>query len=253
MVKKAYERGTRKKITRKNPGGVKDKLIIISDIHSNREALEAVLKDIEKRADVLKILCAGDIVGYGPDPIACCGIVRKLRIPVVKGNHDANMDLRNLSWFNSLAQQALVWTTERVGRSEKDWLMSLPKKYQDELMGKRVVMVHGSPQDPVYEYVTPETPPDTLRHYLNMTKADVLIMGHTHMPFIVKIGKRLIVNAGSVGQPRDSDPRACYVVVDMKSLDAEIVRVEYNIQGCADKIYKSNIPDYLGDRLFDGV
>ncbi len=253
MVKRVYEKKTERKIRRKNPGGVKDKIAVISDIHSNREALEAVLKDIKKRADVLKILCAGDVVGYGPDPVACCGIVRKLKIPVVKGNHDDNMDLNRIGWFNREAQQALIWTTDKIGRGEKDWLLNLPKKHREEILGKKIVMVHGSPQDMLYEYVTEETPTDTLRHFLNMTGADVLVMGHTHMPFVRKFGKKLIINAGSVGQPRDSDPRACYVLLDMKNIKAEVVRVEYNIQGCADKIYRTTIPDRLGDRLFNGV
>jgi len=253
MVKKSYEKKTKIKIRRKSPGGAKDKLVIISDIHANREALEAVLNDIKQRTDVKEILCAGDVVGYGPDPAACCELVRKLKIPVVQGNHDANIDLSNLGWFNWMAQQALVWTSQNVGQENREWLMNLPKKFEKKILGKKVAMVHGSPRDPVYEYVTHDTPNDVLRHFLNMTKADVLIMGHTHIPFVVKIGKRLILNPGAVGQPRDGDPDACYAVVDMKNLKAEIVRVEYNIQACAEKIYRTNIPNYLADRLFDGV
>jgi len=225
MVKKAYERKFKKKIRRKNPGGTKDKVVIISDIHGNRYALEAVLKDIEQRGDVKAILCAGDIVGYGPEPAACCEIVRKLGIPVAQGNHDANIDLHNLNWFNSLAQQALVWNSQNVGQENKEWLLNLPKKCEKNILGKKFFVVHGSPRDPLYEYVMHDTRNDVLRHYLNITKADVLVMGHTHIPFVIKVGKKLIVNAGSVGQPRDGDPDACYVVLDVKKMKVEVVRV----------------------------
>ena len=99
----------------------------------------------------------------------------------------------------------------------------------------------------------PDTEISMLRHYLNITKADVLILGHTHIPFVKKISGRLIVNPGSVGQPRDGDSKASFAVIDLEKMRAEIVRIEYNIQGAAEKIYKSELPDILAERLFQGI
>ncbi|MFQ5722135.1 MAG: metallophosphoesterase family protein, partial [Candidatus Aminicenantales bacterium] len=156
-------------------------------------------------------------------------------------------------WFVPDAREALVWTADRITQENRAWLLNLPKVHRETILGREVQLVHGSPQDPLYQYVMPDTPPDTLRSYLNTTKADILVTGHTHLPFVASFGKRLFINAGSVGQPRDGDPRACYVAVKMKTLKAEIVRVEYNIEGVATKIRKSNLPDALADRLFQGV
>lgn len=228
-------------------------IAVIADVHSNLEALNAVLDDICTRTDILKVLCAGDIVGYGPDPNKVCEKVRASNIACSQGNHDLNIDLRNLDWFNPDAREALVWSAKRITQKNKAWLLNLPKVHKETILGRAVQLVHGSPTEPIYEYVMPDTSPDILRHYLNVTKADILVTGHTHLPFVARFGKRLFINAGSVGQPRDGDPRACYVLINLRSLKTEIVRLEYNIEGVATKIRQSTLPDALADRLYQGV
>lgn len=247
---------TTRKISRKTiPSGkpAPTKVAIIADIHSNLEALDAVLKHISSQEGVLKIMCAGDIIGYGPSPNECCWTVQKLGIAVVQGNHDLNVDLREMARFNKNAQAALVWTEKVMTQKNRSWLLGLPMMHKESIQGRTICMVHGSPQDPHYEYTNEQTPKYVMKHWLDDTGADVIIVGHTHQPFVRKIGDKLLVNAGSVGQPRDGDPRASYVMLDLKTLSAKVVRVPYNIDGCAEKIRKTTLPAALADRLYDGV
>jgi len=244
----------RKMRTRTESSGLEaESIAIIADVHSNLEALNAVLGDIGTRTDVARILCAGDIVGYGPEPNKVCEKVRSSNIICSQGNHDRGMDLSNLDWFNPDAREALMWTAQRISQRNKEWLLGLPKIYEEKILGRIVKLVHGSPADPLYEYVMPDTSTDLLRHYLNVSKADILVTGHTHIPFVAKFGKKLFINAGSVGQPRDGNPKACYVLLNLKTLKAEIVRVEYNIEAVTTKIRQATLPDALADRLFEGI
>jgi len=232
----------RRKPSRKVPGKARtagkpgpSRIAIISDTHSNMEALEAVFRHIRKQKGVLKVMCAGDVIGYGP-------------------NHDLNIDLRNIGWFNRDAQAALAWTSGEITQKNRNWLLGLPMVHKERLQGVTIYMVHGSPEDPHYEYTTEETPKYVMKHWLDETGSDVIVVGHTHRPFIRRIGGKLVINAGSVSQPRDGDPRACYVLLDLKEMKAEIVRVPYNIDLHAEKIRRiAALPGSLADRLYDGV
>jgi len=251
----------RRKPSRKVPGKARtagkpgpSRIAIISDTHSNMEALEAVFRHIRKQKGVLKVMCAGDVIGYGPNPNECCEAIRKLDIPVAQGNHDLNIDLRNIGWFNRDAQAALAWTSGEITQKNRNWLLGLPMVHKERLQGVTIYMVHGSPEDPHYEYTTEETPKYVMKHWLDETGSDVIVVGHTHRPFIRRIGGKLVINAGSVSQPRDGDPRACYVLLDLKEMKAEIVRVPYNIDLHAEKIRRiAALPGSLADRLYDGV
>ena len=247
---------TKRKISRKTVQTGKPKptkIAVIADIHSNLEALEAVLKHIESQGGILKILCAGDIIGYGPNPNECCWTVQKLGIAVVQGNHDLNIDLKDMSRFNRNAQIALAWTEGKITQKNRIWLLNLPMVHKERLQGMAIYMVHGSPEDPHYEYTTEHTPKYVMKHWLDDTKSDVIIVGHTHQPFVKKIGSRLIINAGSVGQPRDGDPSASYALLDLKAFTAKIVRVPYNTDAVAEKIKETTLPGQLADRLYDGI
>lgn len=231
------------------------KVAVIADIHSNRDALEAVLNDIQSRGkDILKILCAGDTIGYGAEPNECCWMVQKLNIPVVQGNHDLNVRLKEPGKFNSHAQAALAWTEGKITQKNRNWLLKLPMVHKEKVKGRTIYMVHGSPEDPHYDYTTEHDPPKyAKKQWFGQTGSDIILVGHTHRPFSMRIGEKLIVNAGSVGQPRDGDPRASYALVDLETMRASIIRVPYNIDGAAEKIRKTILPGQLADRLYDGI
>ncbi|MBI2142536.1 metallophosphoesterase family protein [Candidatus Woesearchaeota archaeon] len=221
-------------------------LAFISDIHSNLEALNAVLADIRKRK-IRKVYCCGDIVGYGANPNEVIRLFRERKIVSVMGNHDLNAAIMiHPEWFNELAAEAIVWTNSRLTEKNRFYLSTLPPLLETELF----MIVHGSPREPVYEYVYPES---RLKPLLGLVEQPVLVMGHTHLPFVRKIGKKLVINPGSVGQPRDKDVRASYAVFDTKSLHAEIVRVSYDIDAAAKKILKAKLPRSLAERLYRGI
>jgi putative phosphoesterase len=221
----------------------------ISDIHSNLEALQATLKEIEKRK-VEKIYCLGDIVGYGASPVECIKIIKERKIPSVLGNHDLACVTGNTSFFNPIAASAVVWTSARLHLDEIEFLKNLPEKLEVVLDNLKVLLVHGSPRDPIWEYVFPENVDENFAKDLNF---DVVIMGHTHIPFVKKFRRIVIANCGSVGQPRDHDPRASFLILDTKKVEAEIVRVKYNIEVAAKKIIDAGLPKLLAERLYLGM
>lgn len=246
---------------------------LISDIHSNLEALEAVLKDIEAQG-VDTIYCLGDIVGYGPNPCECVDAVMGLPV-VLLGNHDQGA-LFDPEGFNPQAERAIFWTRNQLESPaarrelrEKRWefLAERPRTYRDEK--EPVLYVHGSARNPLNEYVFPED----IYNQRKMERIFALIerycfQGHTHVPGIFTESlqfyspeeidnvfeldnRKAMINVGSVGQPRDGDWRACYVLFDGKTVRYR--RVEYDIDTTIKKIYA--IPDlenFLGDRLRDG-
>ncbi len=246
------------------------KRAILSDIHGNLAALEAVLEDIG-RQQVDSIVCLGDIVGYGPDPCACLDRAMGFEFSIL-GNHD-NSALFDPEGFNAAAEQAIFWTRRQLecGDSPENSLRRLEFLAQmprTRLEGN-LLFVHGSPRGPTNEYVFPE---DTYNRR-KMEKLFSLVpgicfQGHTHVPGIftsdmrfvrpsdmgesfILSEDRIMVNVGSVGQPRDNDPRSCYVITDGKSIRYR--RVEYDIESTVKKI--EAIPDldnFLGYRLRDG-
>ena len=196
-----------------------------------------------------QIYCCGDIAGYGANPKECIKLVKKLKIRCVKGNHDYGVASRDVG-FNVYATDAIRWQAKELNESEKKFLSTLKEKLKVKIDGKNFYFVHGSPLDNLWHYVYEN---DNLEYLLEKSEADVLVMGHTHMPFVKKIGKSFVINAGSVGQPRDGVNRPPFVIFDTKKDYAEIVRVEYDIKAAADKIVKVGLPEFLAERLFLGV
>lgn len=228
-------------------------IAVISDIHSNLEALTNVLKDIDRRrAD--EIICAGDLVGYGPNPNEVVEIIRKRNILTVRGNHDHHIDLKGLGWFNTYASRALEWTAKSLKEENKEFLLKLPLQMELEREDKKILLVHGSLDNPLYDYLSPQAREDTLNRTLEGEKTDILIVGHSHFPFIrkVKSGEGLVLNPGSVGQPRDGNPKASYSILRPGRREAEIVRLKYDVGTCAGKIRGSGLPEFLAERLFSG-
>ena len=242
---------------------------ILSDIHGNLEALSAVLADIETQ-NVDEIFCLGDVIGYGPDPRLCIDRCREFDMTLL-GNHD-NGALFDPDGFSSGAERAIFWTRSQLednsvedSRSRWDFIARLPRTFRDgDLM-----FVHGSPRSPLNEYVFPED-------VYNQRKIERIFgfiqkycfQGHTHVPGVFTenfrfylpgeisntytLGdQKLMINVGSVGQPRDGDPRSSYAILD--GLDLEFRRVEYDPTETRRKIQEiPELDDFLGDRLFEG-
>jgi len=248
------------------------KRALISDIHANLESLQAVLNDITVQG-ISEVYCLGDIVGYGPNPCECLDKIIDICRVTILGNHD-QAALIDPDGFNPVALQAVYWTREQLetcaGSPAKinrrwDFLGELPKTYSEDCY----LFVHGSPRDPTNEYVFPED-------VYNQRKMDALFgrierycfQGHSHIPGVFTsyreflspedIGyqyrlsdDRVMINVGSVGHPRDNDPRACYVIVNDDIVTFR--RVDYDVETTIRKIYNiPNLDNMLGDRLRTG-
>jgi diadenosine tetraphosphatase ApaH/serine/threonine PP2A family protein phosphatase len=250
------------------------KFAIISDIHGNLEALTAVLEDIERRG-IEHIVCLGDVVGYGASPRECLDLVMQHTVVSLCGNHDHAV-LYEPTNFNAGAEKACYWTRqaieddcEREGRNRRlAFLGQLPIRYELNDM----LFVHASPRKPINEYLFPDdvyaNPQKLLLNFERMDKMTCFV-GHTHVPGVFVddpffeppdemddrryvIGEeKTIINVGSVGQPRDRDPRASYAIVEDNIV--EFVRLPYDIETAAAKIRENPcLDDFLGTRLFEG-
>ena len=220
------------------------KVGLISDIHSNRVALEAVLADMPP---VDEVLCAGDVVGYNPWPADCVDALRERDVPTVMGNHDAAVAAETPFRFNGMAEAGVEHAENQLSDDQLEWLASLPSE-RHECDG-RVKLVHGHPDDP--DRYTRYTYPREFSPRL-LGDEDVLVLGHTHVQGVKKFAEGIVVNPGSVGQPRDGDPRAGYAVVDLEALTVDARRVEYDIEAVQDAVAEAGLPERIGTRLARG-
>jgi predicted phosphodiesterase len=240
------------------------RIAIISDIHSNLHALEAVLKDIEKQVPD-QIFCLGDIVGYGAYPRDCLRLVKANCSLVLKGNHDDTASYpKDLDSYYDEARISLEWTRDQLEEEDIDYLRSLP--YVNE--GKLTSYVHASLNEPEnWEYIEYL---EALQAHFSKQKTEVCFAGHTHLPAIFGAAElesadltwnnplplprdqRILVNPGSVGQPRDSDPRACYVIYDEVQRIVTYRRVRYEVERAMNSIRAVKMPAFLADRLAKG-
>jgi putative phosphoesterase len=224
------------------------RILVVSDVHSNYEALRTVLRDA---GSFDACVCAGDTVGYGPYPAECVRLVSSLASSVA-GNHDDAVATKDSEWFNPEAREAIAVNRSLIGGSELAWLRALPLSLRLELGGIGIHVFHGSPSDPLTEYIYPWEAEGLLGGYLAEARCRVLVLGHTHVPYVVQSGDGLLINPGSVGQPRDGDPRASYMFLDTISLKVERRRVEYDIEATAGKIIELGIPRIEAERLYRG-
>ena len=227
------------------------KVGIISDIHSNKEALRAVLEELDSM-NVEKILCCGDLVGYCASPNETVGMIERRHITCVKGNHDQGISGGNFR-FNPSARKALEWNKEKLNEKNKDFLRSLPERKVITLDNRKALLVHGSPRDPIKEYVYPEDVSERWIETNKISDYDLVIMGHTHAPFTKRIGGTLIINPGSVGQPRNREPGAHYEIIDTSSMTSHHYVANYDIEKAANKIKMQGLPEKLSQRLLKGV
>lgn len=246
---------------------------IISDIHGNADALRIVLEDIKSRT-VDQIICLGDIVGYGPDPILCVDLVEEKCVWTLMGNHDFAV-LYEPTSFNTSAEQACFWTRSQFEEEPDPDLRRKRWEFLGNLMIRNryldALCVHASPRRPINEYIFPDdviTAPSKMHQIFDRIEHRCYV-GHTHVTGVftdepdfyppLDLGgtyrfsdkEKCIVNPGSVGQPRDRDPRASYAILYDDRV--EFIRLEYDIQTVVDKVVANpHLSDFLGQRLLEG-
>ncbi len=217
---------------------------IISDVHSNAVALKEVLSVLEE-IGVGKILHAGDIVGYNPYPDETVRLFKKEKIVSILGNHDRALITGDVSGFNPYAAAALEWTRDVISSVSVDYIRRLKQTESITVNSKRIMMVHGSPYD-IDEYVYPDA---AVPELLDAVEGDILILGHTHVQFKKEFARGIIINPGSVGQPRDRNPDAAFAVLDTASGKVELKRVSYDIEKVIEDMLAAHLPEKLALRL----
>ena len=226
------------------------KIALVSDIHSNLAAFKAVLSDMPK---VDEIICVGDLVGYGAEPNEVVNLARSKGIRSVMGNHDYAAVTRDVRGFNDRAADAAIWTSNNLKKENLDYLAKLPTHLDLTVEKQKVYLVHGSPRLPLTEYVFSDISNRDLAEIVKGVDADLIVLGHTHVPMERMIIGKTIVNPGGVGQPRDRDPRASYAVLRLnKDIKVEFRRVEYDVDVAAAKIKAAGLPEELATRLYFG-
>jgi diadenosine tetraphosphatase ApaH/serine/threonine PP2A family protein phosphatase len=241
------------------------RVLVISDVHSNLEGLSATLAHAKQSGGFEFVWALGDLVGYGPDPGPCIDLLRSLPLLALAGNHDlAAAGKIDIEEFNAYAAEAVLWTLGQLSLDQRTWLASLPSATtQGEFS-----LAHASLYDPVWHYL--DSPLDAALHFRHQSTVYGLV-GHTHVPRVfvdvrplpasellpegsalVLDATRCVINPGSVGQPRDGDPRAAYALLDTEAKGLNFHRVDYDIAATQAKIRAAGLPDYLADRLARG-
>ncbi|NPV14097.1 metallophosphoesterase [candidate division WOR-3 bacterium] len=237
---------------------------VLSDIHGNLEALTAVLQLFNEKG-VQTVLCAGDIVGYGPDPERCIEQLQKIGAKTVAGNHEWGVLGRtDIDSFNHSARFAIKWTQKRLSAAQREYLGNLPLIYQ---FGP-IHMVHAAPSDPSsWDYLLSL---EDVAGEMGAFTQDICIVGHTHIPmaverisgsrvqlkkadgFYIREDAKYLLNTGSVGQPRDGDTRACCLIINMTERSVSFYRVGYDIRATQQKMRQAGLPEELAERLARG-
>jgi diadenosine tetraphosphatase ApaH/serine/threonine PP2A family protein phosphatase len=241
------------------------RVAVISDVHANWQALEAVLEEIE-REQPDELWCLGDLVGYGPRPNPCCAAVERRAAICLAGNHDLGvLGEIDLEEFAGDAVAAARWTRGVLADGSRSFLQSLRSSGERDSVG----LYHASPRDSIWEYVLSA---DVARAAFELTEWPLLLVGHSHVPLSILLSPqfmdgglaeegletdlrhgRQLLNPGSVGQPRDGDPRAAWLLIDFEAARAEHRRVEYDVVRTQEEIRERGLPDALAQRLAHGV
>ncbi len=228
-------------------------IAIISDIHANLTALEAVIDKLPKHDE---LFCLGDIVGYGPQPNEVIARLVELQPSVtLQGNHDAAVVSGDVQGFSANAATAVEWTRRKLDHASRGYLAGLKPSARIQREEHTFALYHGSPRDPLNEYVFPGVTASVGRNMVKAASASIVFLGHTHMPMLYRFENGVLANPGSVGQPRDGDHRASFAILTVSQGDVkfEVQRVEYNVGLVADRIISSGLPSFLAERLYIGV
>jgi len=235
------------------------KVALIGDIHGNLPALEAVLTHIESLG-VKKIWNVGDSVGYGPFPDEVIQILRKDdRILSILGNYDRQVlkfKKKRDKWRKSKHPDkylAFEWAYENLSKKNRKYLRFLSKEVRMKVRGHRILLTHGSPASDK-EHLYPDTPEEKLCELEKMAKADIIIVGHSHQPFVRQVDDMWFINTGSVGRPDDGDPRACYAVLRFqgKEFTVQHHRVAYDVERTVAAIQEHNLPETFAQMFLQG-
>ena len=235
------------------------KLAVLSDIHGNPHAVAAVWADLEaQRPDA--VMCLGDLVGYGAYPNEVIDFVRARNVPVLMGNYDDGVGFDRADCgcvykdptAHALGQQSLFWTRARVTPERKAYLRTLPFDRRDRIGEREILFVHGSPRK-INEYVYADRPESVFKNIARAARADVLFFGHTHLPYQKQVERTLFVNTGSVGKPKDGDPRAGYVLADFgETVNITVRRVAYDVAAATRAVRETGLPAHFAALLETG-
>lgn len=235
------------------------RIAVFSDIHANLHALQAVWDDVQ-RVRPEAVYCLGDLVGYGAHPNEVIAFLRQRNVPTVMGNYDEGVgfDLADCGCAYTRPEdrlrgdQSLRWTQKETQAEAKAFLQSLPLQLRLEEQSPKLLLVHGSPRK-VNEYLFEDRPLATFERLAGLAGTDVLVFGHTHLPYARWIGSTLFVNDGSVGKPKDGDPRACYALVEMgRRPKVEFRRVAYDVEAAARAMEQAGLPPEFAQQLRSG-
>lgn len=238
---------------------------IFGDIHGNTDALNVVLADM-KEQQIDKTICLGDVVGYGAEPVRCLEMVQEMNCDVIAGNHDwAAIERISIDFFNAYAKAAAVWTREQLNADHKEWLANLPltKTYE------HLAVAHGTFHQPeAFNYIQTVFDAQLSFEALGQLGSRLGFLGHSHVPvgffdsdpitytldpeIPVDVNQTIIINAGSVGQPRDENNKTSYAVYDSEQQTCWIRRLDYDIDAAAAKIREAGLPEILAARLYHG-
>lgn len=236
------------------------RLAVFSDVHSNLAALESILQDSQSQG-VEQLYCLGDLIDYGPYPNEVVAAIRDRDVPTLLGNHDDGIAFErdgSGGGFHSDAErdfkeQAFAWTAEHVSTVTRAWLRRLPLNLPLDVDGRCLLLVHASPRR-LNEYLYEDLPDATFTEIAASVDCEVLVFGHTHVPYDKAVSDVRFVNVGSVGNPKDGDPRACYAILDVRDSEIEVRfrRVAYDINATVAAVLRSGLPRSYVDRLRQG-
>lgn len=230
-----------------------------SDVHSNHAALRNVLEDVSTQG-INETYCLGDLVGYGPHPNEVIDTIRRLEIPTIMGNYDDGVGFERGDCGCAYVtdqekidgQKSVNWTTKRVTQGNKEFLQGLYENIKFTVDGCRFMLVHGSPRR-MNEYLHKDRSDDSIVRAIAGHEIDVLLCGHTHKQYHRLVSGVHVVNDGSVGKPKDGDPRACYAIVETgEKLSVEFRRIEYPVESVADEVINVGLPAAFADALITG-
>ncbi len=234
-----------------------ERVAVITDIHANLPALEATLARVEELG-IARLYCGGDLVGYGPHPNEVCALIEDHGMPTIYGNYDYAIarDLEDCGCAyvtqhdRDLGQQSVDWTLARTNRRSKDFMRDLPFDLRFEVGASSVHVVHGSPRK-VNEYLFEDKPASLYERLAKAEQASTLVFGHTHKPWVREHGGVLFVNCGSVGKPKDGDPRGAFAVLSpaAEQVDVSIERVAYDTEAVARELTGAGLPGELAEKL----
>ena len=224
---------------------------IISDIHANMEALDAVLGELLG----MEVFCLGDLVDYGAEPNEVIETVRERGVKSIMGNHDSAALTGDRKLFNARAAMSSKWTAKQLTEKNREYLRGLPPELRTHIGGAEVYFTHGSPDDRLWEYVDPTTHSNLFGHYLGKLGVQAIGLGHTHVPYVWEEKSGIVFNPGSVGQPRDGDNRASYAILSFDDGEASVEprRVPYDYHAASSKIRAAGLPESFAERLASGT